>query len=46
MKTGTKFIILLLAVLLTFVGFSMMVSSSVGDMIKLGNDAGHLDLRS
>lgn len=36
MKIRAKFAILLLAMLITFIGFSMMASSTVVDMIKMG----------
>ncbi len=40
MKRGSNFAILLLAGLLTFAGFNMLVSSDVLQMIKIGNEAG------
>lgn len=40
MKIRSKFAILLLAILITFVGFNMMASSTMIDMIKVGKEAG------
>jgi len=37
MKIRSKLAVLLLAALLTFIGFSMIFSSTIVDMIKLGN---------
>ncbi len=40
MKLRDKLVILLVAVLITFVGFSLIASSSV-DMLKVGKKAGY-----
>ncbi len=40
MKTLQKFSIVLLAVLLTFVGFKLIASPDMVQMIKIGNEAG------
>ncbi len=40
MKTLKKFSIVLLAVLLTFVGFELIASPDIVQMIKIGNEAG------
>jgi hypothetical protein len=37
MRYKTKIAIFLVAVLLTFVGFNLMTSSTVVDMVKIGN---------
>lgn len=41
MKFKTKIVILLAAVLLTFLGFNLIASSGAVELIKVGKQAGH-----
>lgn len=41
MKIRTKAAILLIAVLLTFVGFSLIATSGADDLVRIGNKAGY-----
>ena len=41
MKLRTKLVIFMSAVLLTFVGFNLIASSSVVDLLKVGKEAGY-----
>ena len=41
MKLRVKLAILMIATLLTFVGFNLIASSSVVDMLKISKKAGH-----
>ena len=41
MRFRTKFAILLMAVLLTFVGFNLIAFSPAVDLLKLGKEAGN-----
>lgn len=41
MKIRTKAAILLVAVLLTFAGFSLIATSGADDLVKVGNEAGY-----
>ncbi len=41
MRFKTKVAIFMLAVLLTFIGFNLMISSAAVDLVKVGNKAGY-----
>lgn len=41
MKIKTKVAILLIAVLLTFAGFSLIATSGADDLVKIGSKAGY-----
>ncbi|MFQ6038337.1 MAG: hypothetical protein ACE5LV_06950 [Candidatus Aminicenantales bacterium] len=41
MKLRTKALILLVAAILTFIGFSLMSSSSAVELVKMGKKAGY-----
>lgn len=41
MRLRTKFAVLLVAVLLTFVGFNLIAFSPAVDLLKLGKEAGN-----